>query len=276
MTITEILKILAQYNLKPKKLLGQNFLIDQNILNKIVKAAELTPTDNVLEVGAGLGVLTKQLIARVNQVLAVELDKSLFFVLKQELRKAKNLKLVNADILKIKIAELEEYFAQKPYKVVANIPYNITSNFLRKFLELEYQPNQLVLLIQKEVAQRIVAKPGQMSILSVSVQYYSEPKIIDYVSKNCFFPKPTVESAIIKLKVKDKAELEPKDEKRFFQLVKIGFSAKRKQLQNNLANGLHISRDQVKVALKKAGLKETARAQELALDDWNTLVGLLF
>lgn len=263
-----VFDLLKKYKISPCRSAGQNFLIDDNILRKIVATADLKTSDNVLEIGPGVGVLTQQLVAIAKKVIAVELDKSLFFVLKKEFKGVKNLELINDDILKLTEAVLNKLFNGEPYKIVANIPYNITSFLLRKFLEqFEYKPTEMILLVQKEVARRIVAKPGDLSLLAVSVQYFSEPKIIDYVSKNCFFPAPEVDSAIIKLKVKN-LKFDKDKTKKFFRIVKIGFSAKRKKLLNNLSNGLKIDREIVRQVLISCGLKETVRAQELSLEEW--------
>jgi len=267
-----IFDFLKKYNIQPRREAGQNFLIDNNILEKIVAAADLKSGDNVLEIGPGVGVLTEKLIEKAKKVVAVELDKNLQYVLKQEFRKVKNLELINGDALKLHEEDLKKMFNDEPYKIVANIPYNITSLVFRKFLEqFDYKPSALVLLVQKEVAKRICERPGDMSLLAVSVQYFSEPKIIDYVSKNCFFPKPEVDSAIIKLKVKD-LKIDKEEIKKFFRIVKIGFSAKRKQLLNNLSNGLKIDREVVRQALTACGLKETVRAQEISLDEWGMVI----
>lgn len=271
----KIFEILKKYNIEPDRRRGQNFLIDNNILEKIVNAAKLKTTDNILEVGPGAGVLTEKLIAKAKKVVAVELDKSLYYVLKQEFREAKNLELIKDDILDLHEENLKKLFNNEKYKIVANLPYNITSFFLRKFLELfEFKPAELILLVQKEVAERLTAKPKKMNLLAISVQFFTQPEIIDHVSKNCFFPKPKVDSAIIRLKMKD-VGLKKQEIKQFFRIVKIGFSAKRKQLLNNLINGLGLRREKVAEALKEVGLKTTVRAQELSLADWEKLSRIL-
>jgi 16S rRNA (adenine1518-N6/adenine1519-N6)-dimethyltransferase len=267
----DVFDLLKKYNIEPRRSAGQNFLIDQDILKKIVETADLKQRDNVLEVGPGLGVLTEQLVKNAKKVVAVELDRSLFFILKKIFKAEKNLELLNEDILELDSARLANLFSREPYKIVANIPYNITASFLRKFLEIDYPPQEMILMVQKEVAQRICAQPGELSLLGVSVQFYSKPQIIHYVPKSCFFPKPEVDSAIIRVILK-KQKLKPDEVKQFFRLVKIGFSAKRKQLQNNLTNGLHCDRDAMKDLVKKLGLKETVRAQELSLEEWRSLV----
>jgi len=279
------------YNIKPARAKGQNFLIKEEIYDKIVKAADLKKDDLVLEVGPGLGFLTAKLAKRVKRVVAVELDDKLAEVLQIGLASQgiKNVEVVNDDILKFRIKNLELRISQKSkirsfkrvssfkfqvsrnYKIVANLPYNITSVFLRKFLSAELKPSLMVLMLQKEVAERIIAKPPKMSLLAASVQFYAQAEIIEIVPANNFWPKPEVDSAIIKLKVE--SEKLKVNEKELFRLVRIGFSAKRKMLKNNLANGYHISPKEAEEWLKKANFSPTIRAQELTVDDWIKLFG---
>ncbi|OGY42611.1 MAG: ribosomal RNA small subunit methyltransferase A [Candidatus Buchananbacteria bacterium RBG_13_36_9] len=279
MTINEIKYLLNQYGIRPSKAKGQNFLINQNVLQKIVAAAQLKKEGNVLEIGPGLGILTEELIKYSQNVLAVELDKRLLFFLKQKFKAPKNLEILEADILKIKNADLVKNFVDsKDYKVVANLPYNITKPILRKFLSYQPKPSVLVILVQKEVAEKICAKPGEMSLLSLTVQFYGQPEIIGYVGKQNFYPQPKVDSAILRIKsypqnlppdlVKKPALLAGFEEKKFWQLVKLGYSSPRKQLHNNLAAGLKIPNSEIKIALKTAKLNEKIRAEELALTDW--------
>ncbi|MDO8668721.1 MAG: 16S rRNA (adenine(1518)-N(6)/adenine(1519)-N(6))-dimethyltransferase RsmA [Candidatus Buchananbacteria bacterium] len=267
LTISEIKAICQEYNITPTKSKGQNFLFDQNVMEKIIQSAKLGPKDVVLEIGPGLGVLTDDLIKQSGQVTAVELDKKLIYFLRKKYASAPNLKIIEGDILKLNISTLD---LKRPYKIVANLPYNITSNFIRNFLETENPPIEMIIMIQKEVAQRIVAKKGEMSLLSLSVQFYAEPKILFEVSRNSFWPSPQVDSAVISLKLK--SSLPFSDPKAFFKVAKIGFSAKRKQLHNNLANGLHLGNDQIKGFLKDMGLTEKIRAQDLAMEDWVKLL----
>jgi 16S rRNA (adenine1518-N6/adenine1519-N6)-dimethyltransferase len=263
--------------LQPKKSLGQNFLRDNNILQKIIEAADLKKTDLILEVGPGEGILTEELEKKSGGVLAIEIDKNLAENLQKKFQNKKNIKIINADILKINIAELlsKNFFSfKKNYKVVANIPYYITSPIIRFFLENNFPPEKMILMIQKEVAERIVAEPGQMSLLSFSVQYYAKPELLFYVDKNSFFPVPEVDSAVIKISaiksIKNKEEV-----KNFFRIARIGFSAKRKTLVNNLSNGLHLPKKETEEKIKLAGLKINCRAQELSLEDWKKLEKIL-
>jgi len=268
--LKQVKLILKTYNLTPTRSKGQNFLISNEIIEKIIKVSEIKKDDVVLEVGSGLGILTEELIKNCNKVISVELDRKIFDFLKLKFVSNNNLTLINKDILRFKPEE-NKLLSQK-YKIIANLPYNITSYFLRRFLTLDNSPSEMTLLLQKEVAERICAKKGEMSLLAVSVQVYGNPKIIEIVKRENFYPQPEVDSAILKIgNIKNKKQikqfLEIKEDK-FWRIVKIGFSAKRKQLQNNLAAGLKISSDEAKNVLKKANFNPKIRAQELSIKDW--------
>jgi 16S rRNA (adenine1518-N6/adenine1519-N6)-dimethyltransferase len=278
----EIKFLLRQYGIEPSKAKGQNFLINQNILKKITSAADLHKDDKVLEIGPGFGILTEELIKECKKVLSVELDKGLVFFIKKKFKEAKNLEILVGDILQIKNADLvKKLESSKAYKVVANLPYAITKPILRKFLSYQPKPAMMVVLVQKEVAEKICAKPGKMSLLSLTVQFYGQPEIIGYVGKQNFYPQPKVESAILRIKVyaqkflpqlaKNPELIAGFEEKNFWQLVKFGYSSPRKQLHNNLAAGLRISNLEVKKALEIANLNEKIRAQDLSLADWLNL-----
>lgn len=270
-----ISKNFKKYKIRPSKKLGQNFLIDKSVLRKIIGAADLSPEDIILEIGPGLGILTIELAKRTNRVIAIEKDETLHRILEGILkgRNIKNVKLINADILKI-----FNKLSISNYKVVANLPYYITSPVIRKFLEnppAGGKPELMVLMVQKEVAERICAKPGEMSLLSVSVQFYSRPKIISYVSKKSFYPQPKVDSAVLKIIPKPIPKI---NSQKFFQIVKIGFSSKRKILINNLSKKLKIphraepsgykQKDELKILLKKLELNPQVRAENLSINDW--------
>lgn len=257
------------YNITPARSKGQNFLIKEEIYDEIIAAAELQPDEMVLEVGPGLGFLTAKLAARASRVIAVELDDKLARVLKTGLlaRGVKNVEVLNQDILKIR----PETLFNGPYKLVANLPYNITSIFLRQYLEAAKKPELLALMLQKEVAERITARPGKMSLLSVSVQFYAEATIIKTVAKDFFWPKPEVDSAIVKIMPRSAPTV---DEKGFFQLVKFGFSARRKMLKNNLAAGFKMDQNEAEEKIKQAGFNEKIRAQELSIADWLKLLSV--
>lgn len=261
-------------SIEPKKSLGQNFLRDENVLQKIIQAADLKTDDLVLEIGPGEGILTEELAKKSGQVVAVEIDKNLFANLKNKFRDKKNITFINDDILKINLSGLfSSYKLQvSSYKLIANIPYYITSLIIRFFLENKLPPQEMILMVQKEVAERIVSGPGQMSLLSVSVQYYAKPELLFYVDKKSFYPVPEVDSAVVRITQNVEHETQDTEKiKHFFRIVKSGFSAKRKTLVNNLSNSLHISKEEAEEKIKSAGLKPTVRAQELSIEDWKKL-----
>lgn len=297
----EIKKIFKTEDLKILKNLGQNFLIDKTVLDKIIGASDLDKNDVIIEIGPGLGTLTQELSTKCRKVIAIEKDKKMaemldsrmWYVESRMLDKTKiiqNSKLVlerhrgfqipnsiiiNDDILKINLSELlKKYAPGGKYKLVSNIPYYITSPIIKLFLEAEIKPELIVLLAQKEVAERICAKPGKLSILALSVQIYGEPEIVGYVDKSAFYPEPKVDSAILKIKnikkgAPDRAHKE--DRKNLFRIIKIGFSSKRKKLANNLSAGLNINKQESEKILSKANINPNARAQELRLEDWKKL-----
>ena len=257
MDLTEvrtIKKLYQELNIRSNKKLGQNFLVSKKVLDKIIKAGDLEKSDTVLEIGPGFGVLTQELLKYVDNLIVVEKDKRLAEFLnmrKQEYKDInhKDIKIINDDILK---KSIKDYGLSGKYKIISNLPYQITSPILWKFLnEIENKPQMMVLMVQKEVAERIVAKPGQMSVLSVMCQFQAECEIVAQVSKENFWPQPEVDSAIIKLKIKNQNILrEENDMVKFFKIVKIGFSAKRKMLKNNLSAGLKISSNETSPSLK--------------------------
>lgn len=262
--------LLEKHNIYPSKRLGQNFLIDKNILDKIVATSDLSEHDTVIEVGPGVGVLTQELATRVKRVIAIEKDRKMCEILQEVLKDFHNVEIVNEDILKWDICRVCD--TRQNYKVIANLPYYITSPVIRKFLESPLSPEFMVFMVQKEVGERIIAKPPHMSILAVSVQLYAEPKIVARVSKNCFLPAPTVDSAIVKITIRNSSDQRAIDKHAFFQLVKAGFAQKRKLLISNIVNGLSIKREIVERAFEKAKVNIQARAQELATDQWITLL----
>jgi len=264
-------KICREYHIEPTRSRGQNFLIHEETYMKIIESANLDETDTVLEVGPGLGFLTMELARRVKKVIAVELDDKLARVLKRRLQEMEidNVEVINQNVLDLNDEDLKKY---KKYKIVANLPYNITSVFLRKFLTFNYSPEFMVLMLQKEVAERIVAKPSKMSVLAISVQYYANAEIaVDRVEKDYFFPKPEVDSAVIRIDLK-KDKIPKDNEKDFFRLVKIGFSQKRKMLKNNLSNGYNIDMHRAEEILENIGLNKKTRPQELSIEDWSKLL----
>lgn len=262
MTKTEIKNILEKYGLRPNKRMGQSFLIDKNILDKIIQTADISKDDTILEIGSGLGNLTQKLAEEARKVITIEKDRQLLQPLEENLKEYGNIEIIQGDILR------DEIDLPPDYKIVANIPYYLTSPLLRMFLESENQPEEITLLIQKEVGQRIIAQPPRMNLLAISVQFYAQPKIIFPVSKNCFWPKPKVDSAIIKISQIKKPSL---DVKEFFKLVKAGFSSPRKQLVNNLSSKLDLDKEEIKKALIECGLPQTARAENLSIENWTYL-----
>ncbi len=272
--------LLRRLDLKVRKRLGQHFLIDQEVLEEVASAAELAPDDIVIEVGPGLGVLTRELAKKAGWVIAVELDDRLASILEQTLASAGNVTVINKDILKVAPAALIEEPRTRlsfkkdnsvGYKVVANLPYYITSPVLRHFLEDSAKPRLMVVMVQKEVAEAIVAKPGRMSLLGISVQFYGKPEIVSYVPARCFYPAPEVDSAILKITVCSQPVIDIKDIDGFFKLVRAGFTASRKQLANSLAQGLGISKAEVMPLLDKAGIIYKRRAETLSLEEWQIL-----
>ena len=250
----------------PKKSLGQHWLKDPEILADIAEAAELTGDDVVLEIGPGLGTLTSRLLARANSVTAVEFDADLARKLPGQFP-GKKLTVVNQDILQFDLNQLP-----KNYKVVANVPYYITSKIVEKLMTAENKPSIAVLLVQKEVAERIAAEAGNMSILSVSVQIFAEAELDIEVPRQFFTPPPKVDSQVVVLRTRNNPLITPEDQRDFFRIVKAGFSAKRKKLRSSLSGGLGIDKSVAEELLKNAGISPDARAEDLAIEDWKKLL----
>ncbi|MFH0837706.1 MAG: 16S rRNA (adenine(1518)-N(6)/adenine(1519)-N(6))-dimethyltransferase RsmA [Patescibacteria group bacterium] len=249
-----------------KKSLGQNFLIDDKVLDQIVEAADLYEGDHVIEVGPGTGFLTERLIQKAGTVMSVELDRNMVGILERRFGTARNLQIVNQDILKFETRNLKS----EEYKVVANIPYYITSPLLKHFLQSKNRPTLMVLLVQKEVAEKVCGKTGK-SLITIETQLFGQPEIIGIVKASSFYPAPKVDSAILKIKVYDKP-LVPADQlKDFLRIVKFGFSQKRKMLNNTLGAGLHKKPAEVTELLKKIGIDPSQRAENLDIDDWKKL-----
>lgn len=252
-----------RYGLSPKKSLGQNFLTDSRILSRISSAADLEPQDNILEIGPGLGALTKRLAPHVERVVAVELDGRLIPILKEQLLVYENVELVHADILELEPAD---HF-DTTYKVVGNVPYYITGAILRHILSSKKKPTIMVLTVQQEVAERMAARPGQMSILSITVQMYAKVEVLFSIKAGAFWPRPDVDSAVVSLSLYENSLVQPADEQAFLQLVKMGFSQKRKQLQNNL-QALGYSRQELMAHLAQINIDGRRRAETLSVDEW--------
>ena len=259
---------LKKYGLRPHKGLGQNFLQDPIALEKIVNAAEIQPTDTVLEIGPGLGSLTRYLAASAKKVVAVELDQHLLPPLKAALNPYSNVQLIHGDILELNPDDL---ITEKDYIVAANIPYYITSAVIRHLLESKSKPRRIVLTIQKEVAQRICEKPGDMSLLALSVQVYGKPRIVAHIPAGAFVPSPNVDSAVLAIEIYPDPLIPRELLDAFFKLIKAGFSQKRKTLRNSLSAGLSISPLQAADKLMRAGIDPQRRAETLSIEEWQRL-----
>jgi 16S rRNA (adenine1518-N6/adenine1519-N6)-dimethyltransferase len=269
----ELINYLQANEIWAKRSMGQNFLVDDEALKKIIVGAELTPADTVLEIGPGLGVLTEELSKAAGRVIAIEKDSKLAGKLKSEIRNP-NVKIIEMDALDFDPKNYQ--LADGSYKLVANIPYNITSLIIRKFLENPIKPSLMILMVQKEVGERIVAGPGNMSLLAVSVQFYADPVIIAIIPRESFFPIPKVDSAIIKLVSRSASKQVSKtEEKDFFRIVKFGFASKRKTLENNLSAGMHIKKEDSRDIIRKAGLEAKIRAEGLGVGEWTKLFEII-
>lgn len=250
----------------PDKSLGQHWLHNHDVLAHIADCAELTPDDTVLEIGPGLGTLTSELLRQAGRVITVEFDPELARKLPGQFP-GKDLTVFNEDILSFDLSQLPS-----GYKVVANVPYYITSKIVQKLMTADNKPSIAVLLVQKEVAERIAAEPGDMSILAISAQVYAEASLGDIVPATLFTPPPKVDSQVVILKTRKTPLVKPEDEKAFFRVVKAGFSAKRKKLRSSLAGGLAISKQEAEELLQKAEISPDARAEDLSIDHWLRLV----
>jgi 16S rRNA (adenine1518-N6/adenine1519-N6)-dimethyltransferase len=262
------IELLKQYDLRADKRLGQNFLQDSHQLKKIVQAAEIHPTDTVLEIGPGLGSLTRYLAAAAQNVIAVELDDRLFPPLEAVIAPYKNIQLIHGDILDI---EPNEIIGQDDYLVVANIPYYITSAVIRHLLESKPKPRRMVLTIQKEVAERICAGPGNMSLLALSVQVYGQPRIAARIPAGAFFPAPKVDSSVLVVDIFPTPVVPIALLDTFFLLIKAGFSQKRKKLRNSLSAGMRQSPVETEKLLHAANIDPQRRAETLSLEEWGKL-----
>lgn len=261
--------LIRKYAIRPKKSLGQNFLIEPSGLRKVLNAAELQGDEQVLEIGAGLGSLTVLLAQNAREVIAIEIDQTLFPALQEAISQYKNVKTIHGDILDLDLTNL---LNDEPFVVVANIPYYITSAIIRKLLEAQKRPMHMVLTIQKEVAERIIARDGKMSLLALSVQIYGKPELVATIPAGAFYPAPDVDSAVLKLSLYERALIEDANSDIFFKLATAGFSQKRKTLRNSLAAGLGISTQKSEALLAKAQIQPTRRAETLNLQEWQQLL----
>jgi len=254
--------------MRPNKSFGQNFLIDRSVLNEIVAAAEIAPNDEVLEVGAGTGVLTRELAKQARRVVAVELERDMLAFLAKTTNHYPNVEIVERNLLYL---DPTEVFGQTPYKLVANLPYYITAPTFRHFLESANPPRIMIVMVQQEVAERITAKPGDLSVLAISIQFYGQPRILAHVPASAFYPAPKVDSAILRVDIappRTEAPLSKAERDSFFRIVQAGFSGKRKQLHNSLTHGLHYKNELVRSWLTEAGIDASRRAETLSIDEW--------
>ncbi len=264
----DVRHLLRKYGLRPDKSLGQNFLIDAAWLRSVVEAADLTPHDTVLEIGAGLGSLTSQLASAAGRVVAVEFDRRLIPALTESIAGLANVRIVNDDILSLDLAAL---VPDGEYVVVANIPYNITSLLIRRLLEARDPSRLIVLTVQQEVAERIVSGPGDMSLLALSVHVYGRPIIKARIPADAFYPRPRVDSAVLRIDAGGEPRVGRELIEPLFRMARAGFGQKRKKLANALTSGLGVERSEVLNWLRRAGVPTDARAQELDLESWERL-----
>ena len=257
------------HGIQPRKSLGQNFLIDEGITRRIVDAAGIEPGDFVIEIGPGVGALTRLLAERAGDLVAIELDQTLIPALQEELGERSNVRILHADALEVDYAALTQ---GRPVRIVANLPYYITSHAIRVLLESHIHWRCIVLTVQLEVAQRIVAKPPDMSLLAISVQYYGKPELLFRVPPGAFYPQPSIDSATLRIS-RDESLEETVDiaAAAFFRWVKAGFSQPRKQSRNNLSTGLGITRGVTEDILRKVGITPERRAETLSLSEWLAL-----
>lgn len=271
---------IKKYEFAFQKKLGQNFLIDCHVINKIIKAAEITKDDTVLEIGPGIGTLTQYLAESAGQVIAVEIDKNLIPILNETLAEYDNVKIINDDILKVDINELaKKENGGRPIKVVANLPYYITTPIIMGLFEAHVPLLSLTVMVQKEVAERIQASPGtkDYGALSLAVQYYAKPYIAANVPQNCFLPRPNVGSAVIRLTKYDEPPVKVNDESLMFKLIRAAFNQRRKTLQNAIANSqdLDFTKAQVEKSLEKMNLSANVRGERLTLEEFAMLSDII-
>ncbi|PJF44563.1 MAG: ribosomal RNA small subunit methyltransferase A [Phototrophicales bacterium] len=258
-------QLLESLGITPKKSLGQNYLHDPQTLDKIVENAQLPPESTVLEIGAGLGALSVRLAPITKRLVLVETDTRVQPVLTEKLSNYSHVEIHWADILE---TDIDAIMGKAPYHVVANLPYYITSAIVRQLLEAQNPPQSMTITVQKEVAERMVATPNNMSLLSVSVQFFGEPRIVMRLNPGVFWPAPEVSSAVVYIDLRKRPLPSVENQEQFFKIVRAGFGQKRKQLKNALARGLGLSSDEVEAWLQNAGVQPTRRAETLTLSEW--------
>ncbi|SET23217.1 dimethyladenosine transferase [Natronincola peptidivorans] len=272
-------EIIEEYQFKFSKSLGQNFLIDKNILEKIVEAAEITKEDWVIEVGPGIGSLTQHIAEKAGKVVAVEIDRNLIPILEKTLEAYNNTEVIHEDILKVNLHEvIEEKFGKKKIKVIGNLPYYVTTAIIMKFLEEKVPMTSMTVMIQQEVAQRMQASPSTKDYgsLSIAVQYYCQPKILLKVPPAVFMPRPKVDSTVIRLDVLEKPRVQVENEKLFFQIIRDAFGKRRKTLVNALSTGnLSLNKEDIRKAMEIAGIEEKRRGETLSIEEFAKLANHL-
>ena len=274
------IEVIQKYGFAFQKKFGQNFLIDPHVLDKIISAAGVTKDDMVLEIGPGIGTMTQYLAEAAGKVVAVEIDNNLIPILQETLKDYENVTIIHNDILKVDIAELaEKYNGGRPIKVVANLPYYITTPIIMGLFESHVPIDNITVMVQKEVADRMQEGPGSKNYgaLSLAVQYYAEPYIVANVPPNCFIPRPSVGSAVIRLTRHKDAPVQTKDEQMMFRLIRASFNQRRKTLQNGLNNAsdLHFTKEQIAQAIEAMGLPASVRGETLTLEQFAKLTDLL-
>lgn len=274
------IEILQKYNFNFQKKFGQNFLIDEHVLDKIIRAAEITKDDYVLEIGPGIGTMTQYLACAAREVTAVEIDRALIPILEDTLKEYDNVSIINEDILKVDIAALaKEKNGGRPIKVVANLPYYITTPIIMGLFERHVPLESITVMVQKEVADRMQVGPGtkDYGALSLAVQYYAEPYIVANVPPNCFMPRPAVGSAVIRLTRHQKPPVEVMDEKLMFRLIRASFNQRRKTLANGLKNSgeLNLSKEVITAAIEKLGKGSSVRGEALDLEEFARLTNII-
>ncbi|WP_449024375.1 16S rRNA (adenine(1518)-N(6)/adenine(1519)-N(6))-dimethyltransferase RsmA [Peptostreptococcus stomatis] len=270
--------LVKKHGFKFTKSLGQNFLIDDNIVDKIVAGAGIGPGDKIIEVGPGIGTLTREMASRAQNLMAVEIDKNLIPILEDTLEDYDNVKIVNEDIIKADIRGLiDENLGGGPVKLVANLPYYITTPIIMRFLEENINVTDIVVMVQKEVAERMNAQPGgkDFGALSVAVQYYCDTEIVAKVPRHLFVPQPNVDSIVIALRVRPERKYKVDDEDLYFKVVKAAFGQRRKTLLNSISSMGNLAKDQVKEALEEAGIDPKRRGETLSLDEFAILSNVI-
>jgi 16S rRNA (adenine1518-N6/adenine1519-N6)-dimethyltransferase len=273
MTLETLKKLLNDYGLKPNKTFGQNFLLDEIVLQDMVDVAKVNDKDTVIEVGPGITNLTKFLLDKAGQVVAIEKDDQFISLLNSLKKKNKHFSYIKDDVLLVDLEELTKDFSD--YKVVANIPYYVTGKIIQKFLAAKNKPQSMTMLMQKEVAQNLTAKPGNLNLLAISVQLHGEAKLVEVVPARSFFPAPKVDSAVVHIELYKKPKYKVEDEKFFYKVLKACFMGKRKQIHNTLTNNLGLDKKNVEDILQQCGIQPTTRPQQLSISQWLDLVALI-